>query len=60
MLNQLKAEANMTLTENGAATYESTMSDCLDLFSTIGAIRRAPDEEIISRFSKAFADLAFG
>ena len=58
MLNQLKAEANITLTENGAATYESTMSDCLDLFSTIGAIRRAPDEEIISRFSKAFAENA--
>ncbi len=58
MLNHLKNEANMTITENGAATYASTLSDCLDLFATIGAIRQESDEEIITRFSRAFAENA--
>lgn len=58
MLNFLKKEANMTRTENGAATYASSMSDCLDLFATIGAIRSESDEEIITRFSRAFAENA--
>ena len=58
MLNYLKNEANMTLTENGAATYESTMSDCLDLFAAIGAIRRESEQEIITRFARAYAENA--
>jgi len=58
MLNHLKNEANKTYTENGAVTYASTLSDCLDLFATIGAIRRESDEEIITRFSRAFAENA--
>ena len=58
MLNHLKNESNLTLTENGAATYASTLSDCLDLFATIGAIRREPDKEIITRFSRAYAENA--
>lgn len=56
MLNLLKKEANFMLTENGAVTYESTMSDCLDLFATIGALRGADDGEIIGRFIKAYAE----
>ena len=42
MLNFLKAmkkTANVTVTENGAVTPRSTGSDCLNLFSTIGALR---------------------
>lgn len=56
MLNQLKKEANRTFTENGAVTYESTMSDCLDLFAAIGAIRRESDQNIIDRFIRAYAE----
>lgn len=56
MLQYLKQESNKTLTENGAATLNSTLSDCLDLFSTIGAIRRESDEEITSRFMRAFTE----
>lgn len=56
MLNFLKKEANKTFTENGAATYASTMSDCLDLFATIGALRNASDEDVIRRFVKAYAE----
>ena len=56
MLEYLKEEANMTLTENGATTYISTKSHCLDLFSTIGAIRKSPESDIIGRFIKAYAE----
>ncbi len=61
MLEFLKREANKTYTENGAATYVSTKSDCLDLFAAIGALRHASDEDIIFRFTRAYvedADLA--
>lgn len=56
MLQYLKQESNKTLTENGAATLKTTESDCLDLFATIGAIRRESDEEIITRFMRAFTE----
>lgn len=56
MLNFLKREANKAYTENGAVSYASTMSDCLDLFATAGALRNAGDEEILDRFIRAFAE----
>lgn len=58
MLNHLKNEANIAYTENGAVTNVSTMSDCLDLFATIGAMRAADDQEIIRRFVRAYAENA--
>ncbi|WP_029231799.1 DUF2828 family protein [Butyrivibrio sp. VCB2006] len=56
MLEFLKKEANKTYTENGAVTYVSTKSDCLDLFATIGALRNTADENIIKRFTRAYAE----
>ena len=56
MLQYLKQESNKTFTENGAVTHKSTQSDCLDLFATIGAIRHESDEEILARFTRAFAE----
>ena len=56
MLKYLKNAANMTYTENGAVTYASTNSECLDLFGTIGALRHADDKEIITRFIRAFTE----
>ena len=56
MLNYLKQEANQTFTENGAVTYRSTFSDCLDLFATIGAIRFANERDIEERFARAYAE----
>ena len=56
MLNHLKSEANIAYTENGAVTNASTMSDCLDLFAGIGALRAADDQEIIRRFVRAYAE----
>ncbi len=54
MLDYLKLEDNRTLTENGAVTYKTTGSDMLDLFATIGALRDEFEDEIISRFIRAY------
>ena len=56
MLNYLKQEANKTVTENGAVTHMTTESDCLDLFATIGALRRESDSEIVTRFVRAYSE----
>ncbi len=56
MLKFLKKQANMAQTENGAATHASTYSDCLDLFGTIGALRRQPEGDILSRFIRAYGE----
>ena len=56
MLNFLKKESNMTYTENGALTYSTTKSHCLDLFATIGALRQAQATEIQNRFWSAWAE----
>ena len=56
MLDYIRQEANRALTENGAATYASTGSACLDLFATIGALRRESEAEIVTRFVRAYSE----
>ena len=56
MLEALKRESTRTCTENGGAAWSTTMSDCLDLFSTVGALRGASWEEIQDRFTRAWAE----
>ena len=56
MLKFLKREADTAYTANGAVSNASTMSDCLDFFAAAGALRNAGDEEIVSRFIRAFAE----
>ena len=61
MLKLLKRQANKTYTENGAVTFRTSFSNCLDLFARIGALRNASEEAIISAFAAAYfedADLA--
>lgn len=43
-----------TLTENGMVTNSSTLNECVNLFFTIGAMRRQDKERLLSTFSKAF------
>lgn len=52
----IMGQANRTYTENGAATWSTSGSDCLDLFAAIGALRRESDEEIIERFVRAYTE----
>lgn len=52
----IKGETNETLTENGAVAYRTTNSDLLDMFAVIGALRTRPSNEIIAKFTKAFAE----
>ena len=56
MLEVLKKTANKTYTENGAVAHRTSGKDCLDLFAAIGALRRADDQNICSRFLKAYAE----
>jgi hypothetical protein len=56
MLEYLKNEANKTYTENGAVTNRSSGKDCVDLFATIGAIRRQSDDDIVKRFMRAYTE----
>lgn len=56
MLEFLKKEANRTKTENGAETYISSENFCVDLFGSIGALRNASEDDIITRFTKAYIE----
>lgn len=56
MLQELKKEANIAYTENGALAYRSTMNHSLDLFATIGGLRHADSKEILRRFIKAYVE----
>lgn len=56
MLNYLKKETNYTYTENGALVHETTGSALVDFFAHGGALRNRDEQEIISMFSKAFAE----
>lgn len=56
MLEVLKKTANKTYTENGAVAHRTSGKDCLDLFAAIGALRHADNQNICSRFLKAYAE----
>ena len=56
MLEVLKKTVNKTYTENGAVAHRTSGKDCLDLFAAIGALRHVDDQNICSRFLKAYAE----
>ena len=49
-----RREATYTTTENGAFALNTTGNSCLDLFSTIGALRSADDLRVKSLFAEAY------
>lgn len=56
MLNYLKKENEITYTENGALTYNTTQSFCLDLFFRAGAMRSASEYEIADAVVRAYTE----
>ena len=58
MTENILMEMNKTFTENAAVSNISTGSDCLDLFSVIGALRHEKKERIISSFIRAYTENA--
>lgn len=55
-LNALKQSLNRTKTFNGADALLSTDSHLVDLFGTIGALRKRSDQEIEWLFGQAFSE----
>lgn len=55
-MSGLKSATNYTRTENGAVTHKTTNSDLLDMFAMGAAMRTRCDEDVITMFSKAFAE----
>ena len=54
LLNAVKEATNVTRTENGAVTRNTTMSALLDLFGTGAAYRTRSESDCIVLFQKAF------
>lgn len=55
-MDQLRNEMNndKQTTENGAVGYRSTGKELLDLNFAVASLRRASDDEIVKRFTKAY------
>ena len=51
--DSMRNAANITTTENGAFAYKTTTSAVLDLFSRIGGMRSASDNEIEAAYLRA-------
>jgi hypothetical protein len=56
LIQNLEKATNFTETENGALTNKSTLSNLVDFFGLGAAMRNRSDSDIISLFSKAFAE----
>lgn len=56
LLENLEKETNFTTTENQAKTHKSSLSSLVDFFGLGAALRSRDEQEIISLFSKAFAE----
>lgn len=56
LLNSLKQENNIKLTENFGTAYKSTLNNVYDLFAFGGAYRQRSDADRILLFKKALAE----
>jgi len=56
MINALNQTMKLSFTQNGAVTYRSSDSDCLDLFFSVGALRNASDEAISKAVVRAYCE----
>lgn len=58
LLNTLHQNLNKTTTENGAMTLKSSLKCTVDFFGLGGALRSQEESNVITIFSKAFAENA--
>lgn len=56
LINAIENKQNITTTENGAAALKSTLKYTVDFFGLGAALRTREDADVISLFSKAFAE----
>lgn len=56
LLAGMKKETNKAFTANGAVTNASSLNEVLDFFGLGAALRNRSDADVISLFSKAFAE----
>ena len=56
LLDAMGTEMSKTLTENGAVTYSTTASDCLDFFANIGGMRNRSERDIVNAFELAYIE----
>jgi hypothetical protein len=56
LINAIERTQNTTLTENGAVTLKSSLKETLNFFGLGAALRTRAEEDVISSFSKAFAE----
>lgn len=56
VLNALKEESNITLTENLAVARKSTLNKVYDMFALGGAYRNRTDEDCILLFKNAIKE----
>lgn len=52
----LEGDNNVSITENGAVGYRTTGKNLLDINFAVASLRSASEQDIISRFRKAFFD----
>ena len=56
LINAIENKQNVTTTENGAVALKSTLKYTVDFFGLGAALRTREDDDVISLFSKAFAE----
>lgn len=56
LIQAIDSTPSLTLTENGAVTFDSTTSKVLDLFSRGAALRTRSDSEVSSLFAEAYLE----
>ena len=56
LIESIKNKQNVTTTENGAAALKSTLKHTVDFFGLGAALRTREEADVISLFSKAFAE----
>ena len=56
LITKLEETSNVSQTHNGAKSLASSLNACVDLFGSLGAMRARSDDQVISAFSKAFAE----